>query len=625
MTDKKGLCFPMEPPCQLLYNRRTFDCKPLRTVSMQEPLSPFSLANLYPSFGKGPMRFLAPMIEALMGLNKLNKGYQEAAHETDQSGFLQEVVNYFQLKSHVDYSELSHLPLEGAGIIVANHPTGLAETILLYLFLTQRRGDIKFLANNMLKNVPQIKDMIIETNPFDSKAAKRTNMLAVRSALNWLNEGKLLVVFPAGEVSHFTLKERQVKDGPWSDLPLYLARKTKAFILPVYCHGGNSWLFQLAGYIHPYLRTLLLPRAFVKQGNKGLPITLGHPLDIKMDKTGVQDAKWLQQLTYALRYKNELDLGFRKENRRLVPIVAETASYSIKHIVDALPPEAKVLSQGEFDSFAVKGNQLGSVLTEIGRQREIAFRAVGEGTGKAIDLDQFDPHFYQLFIWDRKNEKLVSGCRIGRVDELMEQQGVQGLYVSEFYEHVNNLIAPDNGKTVEIGRSFVSTEYQGQVTPMLLMWKTMGHFTARLKEYRYMIGLVTLSRTEMSEFGLQFLVSCLKKGQYASKSKVLVVPKYPYDKKPLPKPFRALAKLPLSFRQISQIIESLDHRPAKPNILLKHYCQQMGAECINFTVDRDFADVVDILIRVDLARSDAAHVKRYFGEEGYQNIKTRWR
>ena len=267
---------------------------------------------------------------------------------------------------------------------------------------------------------------------------------------------------------------------------------------------------------------------------------------------------------------------------------------------------------------------MGSVLTESGRQREIAFRAVGKGTGKAIDLDQFDPHFYQLFIWDRKNEKLVSGCCIVLVEELVDQQGVQGLNVSEVFEHVNNFIATESGKTVEIGRSFVSTEYQGQVTPMLLMWKTMGHFTAILKEYRYMIGLVTLSRTEMSEFGLQFLVSCLKKGQYASKSKVLVVPKYPYEKKPLPKPFGASAKLPLSFRQIGQIIESLDHRLAKPNILLKHYYQQMGAECINFTVDRDFADVVDILIRVDLAQADATHVKRYFGDEGYRHIHEQW-
>src|SRR5262249_32710549 len=156
----------------------------------------------------------------------------------------------------------------------------------------------------------------------------------------------------AGEVGH-TWVNGSLADEAWKTTFERLARATGAAIVPVFIEGRNSRLFYAAGVVHPRLRTALLGRELLKKR--------GHAIRVKI---GAQD--------------------------------------EIADEIARLDDSARLVESGPFQVFCATADAIPSTLREIGRQREIAFRAVGEGTGRTIDLDSFDQSYWHLFVWDRK-------------------------------------------------------------------------------------------------------------------------------------------------------------------------------------------------------------------------------
>lgn len=590
---------------------------------------PFSIKHTYQVFDKKLLKPVVPLIDRALALNVLNNGYFHNKHLVNTPEFTKGVINYYQLHSSYNPTELDRIPLKGACILVVNHPTGIAETILLYDLLATRRQDVKFMATTMLENVEQAKDIMISTDPFENKngGTKKTNIKAVRSAASWLEAGHLLVVFPSGEVSHFHLKEKQVMDRQWSSLPITLSKKTGSPIIPVFCEANNRWWFHAAGMIHPLLRTMLLPRAFKRQAKKTMGITVGHPIPkaALSDADPKTSANWLKMLTYALPYQTTLGNDFQVTASQITqPIIAPVPAEKLLSELANLPESAKLLSYRHFSCYAAYGRDLKYLLTEIGRTRELTYRDIGEGTGLPADNDRYDQHYIQLFIWDHQANQLVGGYRIGLLDQILQEHGASGYYMNEYYKNPQALF-PSDAKCIEVGRSYITPDYQGQYQPLLLLWQGIGRIILRNPGYRYLLGIVSLSQQVFSPFALRFLVACLRRGQYRFEGKE-IIPHKPYSADlNLPKPFLKMAEKPLTFQHMKHTIESLENRPMQLPILLKHYCQQLGSRCVSFSEDPAFGNSLDILIFTDLMKTKPEFLARYLGrnhvEAFYQQFK----
>jgi len=260
-------------------------------------------------------------------------------------------------------------------------------------------------------------------------------------------------------------------------------------------------------------------------------------------------------------------------------------------------------------------DQIPHILLEIGRLREMTFRAVGEGTGKAVDIDRFDHSYTHLFIWNREKKEVVGAYRLGKTDEIIRQQGVRGLYTSTlfcykpgFFEHL--------GPALEMGRSFIRPEYQKSFTPLLLLWKGIGRFVVENPQYKTLFGPVSIS-DEYQALSRQFLVSYLKMSRYRSDMASLVKPRKPLHAKQLRgwDIDAAVRLLKDDVENISELISCVESDRKGVPILLKQYLK-LGGEIAGFNVDPAFGNVIDGLIIVDLMKTEPRMLERYQGKEG---------
>lgn len=239
----------------------------------QQP-SPFSLTG-------GDSRVSAKTLllhfaERLLALDQLSATYVSLPETSGAADFLRHALDAFDID--VNTSNLWRIPPKGPVIVVANHPFGGVDGMLLARTLLGIRSDVKMLANFLLTRLPQLAPMVIEADPFAEGAPSKMNSKAVRKSIAWLRNGGLLLVFPAGEVSSLDLRAGRIQDLVWSPSFVRLARRTGAAVVPVHVHGKNSNLFQLAGLLHPRLRTALLPREMIRKSHQRIRVTVGRPI-----------------------------------------------------------------------------------------------------------------------------------------------------------------------------------------------------------------------------------------------------------------------------------------------------------------------------------------------------------
>jgi len=127
--------------------------------------------------------------------------------------------------------------------------------------------------------------------------------------------------------------------------------------------------------------------------------------------------------------------------------------------IAALPESCALSRSGDLTVYLVQASDAPSVLRELGRLREITFRAAGEGTGKPRDLDEFDQHYLHLFVWNARKQELVGAYRLARTDVVRKQFGVSGLYTATLFRYSDPFL-DRMGPAIELGRSFVRQEYQ---------------------------------------------------------------------------------------------------------------------------------------------------------------------
>jgi putative hemolysin len=155
------------------------------------------------------------------------------------------------------------IPRSGPVVMIANHPFGGPDALALAAMAIEAREDARILGNAESLALPGVERWIMPLEILGGPRAARANPGILKGALAHLCNGGLLVVFPAGAVSHWQWATARVEDPPW---PLHTARlvnKAGAAVLPVRVFGRNGPLFQILGAIHPLVRSALIPRSFL--------------------------------------------------------------------------------------------------------------------------------------------------------------------------------------------------------------------------------------------------------------------------------------------------------------------------------------------------------------------------
>lgn len=547
--------------------------------------------------------------------------------------FADAALEVLEVALRADPDDLARVPAGGGLIVVANHPYGGLEGLALASLLSRVRdggaANVKLMGNYLLEVFEGLRPQLIPVDPF---AGSPRNASGLREAVRHVSGGGCLVVFPAGEVSSLHLRELRVVDPPWQRGVGLLIRRTRATVLPVYIPGGNGALFHAAGLLHPRLRTALLPRATLARRGRAMHIRIGRPLPARklaeLAKSDTDDA-----LMEQLRARTYL-LGHRPLSAEATPpgpdtaadVIGETSPDALELEVNGLPNESALVRGEEFEAYVARPRQIPSVLREIGRLREITFRAVGEGTGKPLDLDDFDQHYLHLFVYHRPARKIVGAYRLGRVDLILRAKGKRGLYTSTLFDYPESLLtrlAGKDGSALEMGRSFVRQEYQRSHHPLLMLWRGIGVFCCRNPRYHTLFGPVSISAA-YATVSRTLMVSFLSMTGFRGDGAELVRPRSPY-RVPRAGPGALnrrgewldaawLAGLVRDVDQLSEVVREVEPDAKGVPVLLGQYLK-LGARVLAFNVDHDFGGCVDALVTVDLRRTDDKLLRRYMKSE----------
>ncbi|MGR5540969.1 lysophospholipid acyltransferase family protein, partial [Vibrio campbellii] len=237
-----------------------------------------------------------------------------------------------------------------------------------------------------------------------------------------------------------------------------------------FIHGHNSKPFYAAGKIHPMLRTVLLGRELLNKKQQPIKLTIGTPIKCKelANLNDQQAVHYLRLNTYLLRHQARQRKVTHLTNQYVEPISSPKPIELILAEIQALKPSAHLLTSGLFSVYCAAFDDIPHLMHEIGRVREINFRAVGEGTGRAIDVDQFDRDYLHLFVWDNEKQSLVGAYRLGLVDKIIAKQGIEGLYSRTLFDYQQAFITRiGENKAIEMGRSVVAAEYQKSMSALL--------------------------------------------------------------------------------------------------------------------------------------------------------------
>jgi putative hemolysin len=500
------------------------------------------------------------------------------------------------------------IPPSGALIVVANHPTGALDGLVLIEAVRQVRADVRILTNHLLARIPQLRDSCFFVDPFAGPAAVMRSHAGLRAAHLWLRGGGALVMFPAGEVAWRNASpEKTPTDSPWSPSVGRLALATGAHVLPAFLAARNSRLFYAAGRIHPVLRTSLLARELLDHRGETVRVVLGDLLaPDALKPCGPQGAT--SQIRSAVDRLATAGKHVVQPVRGDVPqpVAAAVDARQLASDVTSLPADCLLLSSGDFDVFCADATQIPNVRAEIGRLREITFRQAGEGTGKEIDLDRYDDIYQHLFVWNRDRHEVVGAYRVGATDRIVPRHGADGLYTRSLFRYDERMLAKLS-PALELGRSFVRQEYQKSYNALLLLWKGIGQLIARSPRYRVLFGPVSIS-SRYRDTSQQLLRAFLAQQHGDDAFDGLVEPLNPPPS--MAPPLRGTAAV-ADVDELDKLIARLEGGQGIP-VLLRQYLK-LDATLLGFNVDPAFGDALDALMMVDLNRVERSTLRRYLG------------
>jgi putative hemolysin len=559
-------------------------------------------------------------VARLLGLDVLERTYLRLGPSGSPTEFLGRVLTELDVTVDCPAAERARLPAAGPCVFVSNHPYGGLDGVVLASLIGERRGDLRILANELLCRIPELDPMVLPLDVFSGGAAVFRNLKSLRRARDWLADGRSLLLFPAGEVSHLHASLGGVIDPPWRESAAWLlAQVPECRVVPLYVEGVNSAAFQVAGLLHPLMRTAMLPREMLNKSGRRIRVVVGEPLG-----PGLADRiEGLPELTRCLRMQTYLlpaasppcgdAVASADAAAAVEPVACASDGDVLTREIEARVQRGVLASSGDLVVVHVNGAESAAVLHEIGRLRELTFRAVGEGTGRSIDVDRFDHWYEHLVLWDTRARCIAGAYRLGRVDRVLARHGRDGLYTSTLFEY-RDLFLPLLGPAIEVGRSWVRAEYQRSFAPLLLLWKGIGAFLLRHPGYRSLFGAVSISG-RYDPRALQLAVEYLRHHHGDPILGGLVRARAPFRRAAGTRLLRREIATLTAPEAVDAVLESLGRQGEGLPVLVRQYLK-LGGRMLSFNVDAAFGNSVDCLVSVDLRRTPPNVLARYMGRDG---------
>lgn len=570
------------------------------------------------------LRMLLRPLEVLTGLSRCEAIYRRIDPQSNPGEFMRQALAELNIQGVCRDRDVLKIPASGSCVVIANHPFGMVEGMILAEQLLRIRPDVKIMANFLLNRIPQLQDLMISVDPFERAHSAAANVRPIREAIRWVGQGGLLMVFPAGEVSHFSPLRGEIADPPWKMSLATILRHTRSTVVPVFFQGQNSFLFQIAGLIHPLLRTALLARESLKRKDRQIVFKIGNPIPHAWTSRYTDDEKLMEYLrwrTYVMGHPSQggrlskLSAALRAKVFCPEPVAGPMPTDVCAREIEKLPAGQMLVRSGSLSVWNADAHQIPHVLSEIGRLREIAFRQAGEGTQKSLDIDRFDTHYLHLFLWNEQTREIVGAYRIGQTDRILDAMGREGLYTNTLF-HCQTHFYEKLGPALELGRSFIRPEYQKSYAPLFLLWKGIGAYIASHPHYRALFGPVSIS-SDYSDLTRRLLATTLLRHRSLQDLAVMVRPRRPVrlGSIRIRGCNKALHDVELDdFREVCAVVSDIEVRLKDVPVLLRHYLN-LGGKLLSFNIDRSFSGVMDGLVVMDLLHTDRKTLERYMGAE----------
>lgn len=547
---------------------------------------------------------IAGALMQLFRYNKLNKVYSSVI-EKNPLEMVTSILDQLEIRYCVSEDDLKNIPESGSFITVSNHPYGGIDALLLVKILYERRPDLKVMANFLLKRIEPIKDIILPVNPFETHKQVSSSFAGIKEGLTHLKEGNCVGIFPAGEVSTYQQDSNVIVDREWNVSALKFIKKAEVPVVPIYFHGTNSRWFHILGKIHPLLRTARLPSELFNKKNKPIIIRIGKPIPVK-DQANFKDiaryGRYLRAKTYSLGSSLEVRKFYFKffnpRTTRVEPVVNPIPDKVLTDEFNRIRSDFELFTTKNYAVICAPTHAIPNIFNEIGRLREVTFRMVGEGTGKSIDVDEYDLYYHHLVIWDTDDNKIVGAYRIGKGKEIINLYGVKGFYINSLFR-MKKGFTPVLSDSLELGRSFITADYQRKPLPLFLLWKGIMYFLLKNAEYRYLIGPVSISN-DMSKLSKSLIVHFVRTNFYNSEMARFITPRKDFILKPDKVVDREIIvdNSEMDINKLERNLRDIEPGYRLP-VLLKKYIE-LNASIIGFNIDPKFNNCLDGLIVLDL-------------------------
>ncbi|MDD3774662.1 MAG: lysophospholipid acyltransferase family protein [Sulfurovaceae bacterium] len=524
----------------------------------------------------------------------------EANTNKEVFGFIEAILDHFNVNIGLRKQELDHIPPFGKVVIIANHPLGALDALALIYLLKDIRKDIKIVANSFLNQFDQLKDILIPVDNIHNKTDKNS----LKKIYDALDEGQAVIIFPSGEVSRARVDG--IKDTAWKSGFLKIALKTRAPILPIYIKAKNSKTFYMLSWLNRSFATATLPHEMFKSYKKTIDFKIGK--SISYDSYNLSGLSLKQSVKLLRKHFYRIAKGGREIFLTQNIIATPEARSELKKALKNAMMLGKTFDDKHILLYS--SNIEDCVLNEIGRLRELSFRFVGEGSGKKRDIDNFDMYYKHLIVWDDDALEIAGAYRIGIGKEILDAYGTRGLYTSKLFEFDKNFegyIA----QGIELGRSFVQPKYWNS-RALDYLWQGIGAFIKMQPQIRYLFGAVSLSDTFNSE-AKGMMIEFYR--HYFGTNESLIRHKYPYKiSLETKKRCKAIFVYNDYKKDLQALKEKLEMMSYAIPTLYKQYsevCEDGGVKFFDFGYDKDFGNCVDGFIMTDLTLLKESKRKRY--------------
>lgn len=563
----------------------------------------------FPNFLSGFPKFFSKIfflsLDRILFIPRINRFLEKNGDKTGIE-FIEELFDELDISYKLSNKDREKIPSEGKLIIVANHPLGGLDGLILLKLVSDIRNDVKIIANDVLMNIQNLVDYFL---PFDllSKKDLKKNYLQISEALKKENA---IIIFPAGQVARLTIKG--IKDKKWNKGAVYFAEKFQTPVLPIFIQGRNSFLFYLISIFSKKLSMFLLPYELFNKKNKSYEIKIGHPISPKAFNTKYQRIEFLTKSLKKHLYligRNKKGI-FETEKNVIHPVSARQLRFQIynNEFIGQTTDGKKI--------FLVEYEKSKDIIREIARLRELTFRKVGEGTGTKKDSDKFDKYYKHIVLWDDNQLEIVGSYRLANGKSVLTELNTDAFYTSTLFKFNNNFI-PLLFNAVELGRSFVQSKYWNSFA-LDYLWQGIGRYLSINQHIRYLFGPVSLSNNYSSE-AKDMIVFFFSKWFPPKRNYITSINPFELSK-------NSVEKLNQIFngddyqKELVILKNLLDNHGFTIPVLYKQYadlCLPGGVQFLGFNIDSNFGNCVDALILVDLYYLKENKKRRYLNRNTF--------